>query len=162
MLTKYLQYFLPSLLLLLVACGTTHNPTFGPINEDIFQAVFLTSIGDQQQQILFYSRAIWYPNKNGFKFLPAGKKSQKGVIVCTDQGVYFTEWNTSGSYRTEFLAKYDQIKILRHAANELFGRVVIKKDQFNSFEILGVTGADLPNKEQTEIAYKIIQQQTEG
>ena len=53
-------------------------------------------------------------------------------------------------------------EILRHAANELFGRVVIKKDQFNNFEILGVTGADLPNKEQTEIAYKIIQQQTES
>ncbi len=159
---KFKQYLLPTLLLILVACGTTHSPTYGPINEDVFQDVFLTSIGDQQQQILFYSRAIWYPNKNGFKFLPAGKKSHKGIIVCTDQGVYFTEWNTSGSYSTEFLAKYDQIEMLRHAANNLFGRVVIKKDHFNSFEILGIDGADLPNKEQTEIAYKIIQQQAES
>ena len=99
------------------------------------------------------------PNKNGFKFLPAGKKSRKGVIVCTEKGVYFSKWSASKGYITEFNANYDQIELTRFAANELLGRVVIKKDKYDSFEILGVNGPDLPNKEETEILFKIIDQQ---
>jgi hypothetical protein len=141
---------------LLTACASTSsNPTFGPIKEDNFQSVFAESIEEDQHDVIFYSRAIWYPNKNGFKFLPAGKKSRKGVIVYTNKGVYFSEWSAK-EYKTVFSADYDQVGELRLAANDLFGRIVIKSDYYNSFEILGVNGPDLPDKDETEVAYQII------
>lgn len=150
-----------SITLLLTACASTSlNPTFGPVQEDNFQSVFAEGISENQQDIIFYSRAIWYPNKNGFKFLPAGKKSRKGVIVYTNKGVYFSEWRAK-KYKTVFSADYDQVSELRSAANDLFGRIVIKKNSYNSFEILGVNGPDLPNKDETEVAYQIIAQQKE-
>ena len=34
-----------------------------------------------------------------------------------------------------------------------------KTDNYNSFEILGVKSVDLPHKEETEIAYNLIEQQ---
>ena len=34
----------------------------------------------------------------------------------------------------------------------------MKKDNYNSFEILGVNGPDLPDKDETEVAYQIIVQ----
>ena len=154
---KEIKYLISIILLMLCACGTPGNPTFGPITQDDFQEQFLVSVEDKHQQIVFYSRAIWYPNKNGFKFLPAGKKSRKGIIVSTDQGIYFSKWNKNG-YTTEFSARYDQIEMARHAANELLGRVVIKKDKYNSFEIMGIDGPNIPNAEQTKILYKIVQQ----
>ena len=146
--------------LLLVACASVTNPSFGPIKEDNFQNIFLESIAEDQQEVIFYSRAIWYPNKNGFKFLPAGKKSRKGVIVYTDQRIYFSEWSAK-QYNIVFSASYDQLEELRIAANDLFGRIVVKKDNYNSFEILGVNGPDLPDKDETEVAYQIIVQQQE-
>ncbi|MEJ2114835.1 MAG: hypothetical protein P8X88_01990 [Gammaproteobacteria bacterium] len=146
--------------LLLVACASVANPTFGPIKEDSFPDFFLESIAEDQQEVFFYSRAIWYPNKNGFKFLPVGKKSRKGVIVYTDQGIYFSEWSAK-KYTTVFNASYDQLEELRLAANDLFGRIVVKKSNYNSFEILGVNGPDLPDKDETEVAYQIIIQQQE-
>ncbi len=157
----YFKLLIP-LLFLLSACGTTNSPTFGPVDDDQFEQQFLHNIKEREQQILFYSRAIWYPNKNGFKFLPAGKKSRKGVIVCTNEGVYFSKWSTSKGYISEFNTRYDQIKVVRLAANELFGRVVIQKENYNSFEILGTQGPDLPNKNETEVLYKIIDQQLEN
>lgn len=149
-------------LLLSSSCGTIKSPTYGPVNDENFKDVFLNSVQINQQEILFYSRAIWYPNKNGFKFLPAGKSSVKGVLVCTNEGIYFAEWKANGIYNAEYSAKFNQIEKLRLAANELFGRVVIKNDNYNSFEILGIDGADIPNKEQTEIAFTIIQIKIEG
>ncbi len=137
------------------------SPTFGPVQEDDFQSVFLESIVEEQQEIIFYSRAIWYPNKNGFKFLPAGKKSRKGVIVYTGQGIYFSEWSAK-KYNTAFSVNYDEVEELRLAANDLFGRIVMKKGNYNSFEILGVNGPDLPDKDETEVAYEIIAQQKEA
>lgn len=148
-----------STVLLLFACASvTTNTTFGPIQEENFQSIFLESIAEDQQDVIFYSRAIWYPNKNGFKFLPAGKKSRKGVIVYTNQNIYFSEWNAK-QYKTLFSARYDQVEETRLAANELFGRIVIKQGSFNSFEILGVNGPDLPDKDETEVAYEIIVKQ---
>jgi hypothetical protein len=91
----------------------------------------------------------------GLNFLPAGKKSKKGVIVYTNHGIYFSEWSAK-KYNTEFSASYDQVEELRLAANDLFGRIVMKKSNYNSFEILGVNGPDLPDKDETEIAYQII------
>ena len=111
---------------------------------------------------MFYSRAIWYPNKNGFKFLPAGKSSVKGILVCTNEEIYFAEWKAKGVYSAEYSVKFNKIEKLRLATNELFGRVVIKKGNYYSFEILGIDGADILNKEQTEIAYTIIQTKIEG
>lgn len=143
-----------------MACESIANQTFGPIKEDNFQNIFLESIAEDQQEVIFYSRAIWYPNKNGFKFLPAGKKSRKGVIVYTDQGIYFSEWSAK-KYTTVFSITYDQLEEIRLAAKNLFGRIVVKKGNYNSFEILGVNGPDLPNKEETEIAYQIIVQKQE-
>ncbi|MFK7815122.1 MAG: hypothetical protein AB8B92_02200 [Gammaproteobacteria bacterium] len=148
-----------SIVFLLFACASvTTNTTFGPIQEDNFQSIFLESLVEDQQDVIFYSRAIWFPNKNGFKFLPAGKKSRKGVIVYTNQNIYFSEWNAK-QYKTLFSAGYDQVEEARLAANELFGRIVIKRGSFNSFEILGVNGPDLPDKDETEIAYEIIVKQ---
>jgi hypothetical protein len=145
---------------LVVACANViTNPSFGPIQDDNFQVVFSDSIDEDQQDIIFYSRAIWYPNKNGFKFLPAGRKSRKGVVVFTSKTVYFSEWNAK-NYRTVFSTEYSQIEETRLASNELFGRIVLKKDGFNSFEVMGVNGPDLPNKDETEVAYKIIIQQS--
>ena len=92
--------------------------------------------------------------------MPAGKKSRKGVIVYTDQGIYFSEWSAK-KYATVFNASYDQLEELRLAANDLFGRIVVKKGSYNSFEILGVNGPDLPDKDETEVAYQIIIQQQE-
>lgn len=146
--------------LLLMACSSITNPTFGPVQEENFQNIYLENIVEDQQEVIFYSRAIWYPNKNGFKFLPAGKKSRKGVIVYTDQGIYFSEWSAK-QYKTVFSADYGQVGELRLAANELFGRIVIKKDDYNSFEILGVNGPDLPDKGETDVAYQIIVKQKE-
>ena len=146
------------LVLFLCSCASTNNPTYGPVQDENFHNVFLDSIANDQQEVIFYSRAIWYPNKNGFKFLPAGKKSRKGVIVYTDQGVYFSEWG-SKQYTLVFSSKYNQINEMRLAANELFGRVVVKTENYNSFEILGVEGPHLPNKEETEIAFQILEQQ---
>jgi len=91
----------------------------------------------------------------GLNFLPAGKKSKKGVIVYTNHSIYFSEWSAK-KYNTEFSASYDQVEELRLAANDLFGRIVMKKSNYNSFEILGVNGPDLPDKDETEIAYQII------
>lgn len=145
--------------ILFAACASTNNPTFGPVKEDNFQDTFLESIADDQE-IIFYSRAIWYANKNGFKFLPAGKKSRKGVIVYTDEEIYFSEWSAK-KYNTVFSVSYEQAQEVRLAANDLFGRLVIKKDKYNSFEILGVNGPDLPDKGETEVAYQIIVQQQE-
>lgn len=143
-----------------MACSSITNPTFGPVQEENFQNIYLENIVEDQQEVIFYSRAIWYPNKNGFKFLPAGKKSRKGVIVYTDQGIYFSEWSAK-QYKTVFSADYGQVGELRLAANELFGRIVIKKDDYNSFEILGVNGPDLPDKGETDVAYQIIVKQKE-
>lgn len=143
----------------LTACASTSsNPTFGPVKGDNFQSIYAESIGVDAQEIIFYSRAIWYPNKNGFKFLPAGKKSRKGVIVYTRKGVYFSEWSAK-KYTTVFSTDFQQVGELRLAVNDLFGRMVIKKDAYHSFEILGVTGSDLPDKDETEVAYQIIVQQ---
>ena len=159
---NYQPFFKKSFILMLVlflcSCASTNNPTYGPVQDENFHNVFLDSIANDQQEVIFYSRAIWYPNKNGFKFLPAGKKSRKGVIVYTDQGVYFSEWG-SKQYTLVFSSKYDQINEMRLAANELFGRVVVKTENYNSFEILGVEGPHLPNKEETEIAFQILEQQ---
>ena len=58
-----------------------------------------------------------------------------------------------------FTARYEEITEHRLAANELFGRLVVKAQNYNSFEILGVSGPDLPNKEETEVAFEIIQHQ---
>lgn len=140
---------------LLTACASTSNPTFGPVTEEDFQSVFVASIDENQQEVIFYSRAIWYPNKNGFKFLPAGKESRKGVIVYTNQAIYFSEWSGK-NYEMIFSVKYGQVGELRLAANDLFGRIVIKNETYNSFEILGVNGPDLPDKDETEVAYQII------
>ena len=141
----------------LAACASTSlNPTFGPVKKDNFQSVFSESIAEDQQQVIFYSRAIWYPNKNGFKFLPVGKKSRKGVIVYTDKAIYFSEWSVK-KYKAVFVADYDQVEELRLAANDLFGRIVVKKDDYNSFEILGVNGSDLPDKDETDVAYQILE-----
>ncbi len=156
--TFFKQLFILTLILFLCACASTKNPTYGPVQDENFQSVFLESLADDQQEVIFYSRAIWYPNKNGFKFLPAGKKSRKGVIVYTDQGVYFSEWS-SKQYTSVFSSKYDQISELRLAANDLFGRVVVKTDNYNSFEILGVEGPHLPDKGETEVAFQILEQQ---
>ena len=154
----YKKLFILALVLFLCSCANTKNLTYGPVQDENFQNVFLESITNNQQEVIFYSRAIWYPNKNGFKFLPAGKKSRKGVIVCTDQGVYFSEWSAK-QYTPVFSSKYNQISELRLAANELFGRVVVKTENYNSFEILGVEGPHLPNKEETEIAFQILEHQ---
>jgi len=166
MLTKFKSHFTVLFFtLLLISCANSGNlsvsPTFGPVQEEDFQSVFLESITENQQEIIFYSRAIWYPNKNGFKFLPAGKKSRKGVIVYTDQGIYFSEWSAK-KYNTAFNVNYDEVEELRLAANDLFGRIVMKKSSYNSFEILGVNGPDLPDKDETEVAYEIIIQQKES
>jgi hypothetical protein len=144
--------------LFLAACASTNSPSFGPIQDDAFQNIFLQDIAEDQQKIIFYSRAIWYPNKNGFKFIPAGKKSRKGVLVYTEQGVYFSEWNAK-KYNTVFHADYQQLEEVRLAKNDLFGRLVMKKDDYNSFEVMGVNGPDLPDKDETEIAYQIIAMQ---
>lgn len=149
-------------LLLVSSCSTMKSQTYGPVSDENFKDVFLNSVQNEQQEILFYSRAIWYPNKNGFKFLPAGKSSVKGVLVFTNESIYFAEWKAKGIYSVEYSAKFNQIEKLGLAANELFGRVVIKKGNYNSFEILGIDGADIPNKEQTEIAYTIMQTKIEG
>ena len=146
------------LIFTVTACSTYVSPTYGPIQENNFQDVFLQNIQITNQEVLFYSRAIWYPDKNGFKFFPASKKSSKGVIVYTDQAIYFSEWGAS-QYRTKFSINYHEIKQTRLAGNELFGRVVIQTDNYNSFEILGTKGIDLPQKEETEIAYNLIEQQ---
>ena len=42
-----------------------------------------------------------------------------------------------------------------------FGRIVIKNYTYNSFEILELGGTNLPNKEQTEIAFSILQKRIE-
>ncbi len=150
----------------LISCTSISSSTYGPIADSDFQNIFISSINDNQQEILFYSRAIWYPNKNGFKFFPAGKKSKKGIIVVTDQAVYFSAWSSNKKYSPEFSTNYEQIELVRHAANDLLGRVVIKKtqqkNQFNSFEILGVEGTELPDKAETVTAFKIIQQLAAG
>ena len=156
--TNFLGLFIFIISVFLYACTGANNPTYGPIQEDIFQQAFLESIVDKQQEVIFYSRAIWYPNKNGFKFLPAGKKSRKGIFICTNQAIYFSEWSAK-QYQPVLKVEYDQISSLRLAAIELLARVVIKADNYNSFEILGVTGPELPNKEETDIAYQIIEQQ---
>lgn len=166
MLNKFKSHFsILFFVLFLISCSSAGNlsfsPTFGPVQEESFQTVFLESIAADQQEIIFYSRAIWYPNKNGFKFLPAGKRSRKGVIVYTDQGIYFSEWSAK-IYNTAFSINYDQVEELRLAANDLFGRIVIKKNDYSSFEILGVNGPDLPDKDETEVAYQIIVQQKES
>ncbi len=153
-----LPLLLISIILLLEACASYTNPAFGPVKEENFQEIFLENIVEGEQEIIFYSRAIWYANKNGFKFLPAGKKSRKGVIVYTDQGIYFSEW-VAKRYKPVFNVNYDQIEELRLVANDLFGRIVLKKDSYNTFEILGVSGPDLPDKDETEVAYQIIAQQ---
>jgi len=57
-----------------------------------------------------------------------------------------------------FSVNYDQVEKFRLAANDIFGRIVIKKEHYNSFEILGVNGPDLPDKDETEVAYQIIVQ----
>jgi|GEM_PF-2381358 len=145
----------------LTSCASISNPTFGPIQEENFPSVFAEIIEVDQQEVIFYSRAIWYPNKNGFKFLPAGKKSRKGVIVYTTESVYFSEW-AGKNYNVVFSAVYDEVSELRLAANELFGRIVIKKDRYNSFEIMGVNGPDLPDKDETKVAYDIIATQKEN
>jgi len=142
-------------ILLLNACSSIANSSFGPIKQDNFAEVFADSIKTQQAEIIFYSRAIWYANKNGFKFLPAGKKSRRGVFVCTTKGIYFSEWKAN-AYQTAFNADYNQIADLRLAANDLFGRLVVKTDLYNSFEVLGVAGPDLPDKDETEVAYQLI------
>lgn len=165
MLTKFKSLFAVLFFtLLLISCAKSGNlfvnPTFGPVQEEEFQNVFLESITEDQQEIIFYSRAIWYPNKNGFKFLPAGKKARKGVIVFTDLSIYFSEWSTK-KYNTVFSVNYDEVEELRLAANDLFGRIVMKKGNYNSFEILGVNGPDLPDKDETKVAYEIIVQQKE-
>ena len=145
-------------IILLQSCASITSPTYGPVQDEGFQNAFLESIADDQQQVVFYSRAIWYPNKNGFKFLPVGKKSRKGILVCTDQSIYFAEWSAN-KYQPIFNVEYDQINTLRLAANELFPRVVIQTEHYNSFEILGVSGPELPNKEETDVVYQIIEQQ---
>ena len=142
----------------LSACSTFEKSTYGPVQENTFQSEFLQSIHNSNQEVIFYSRAIWYPNKNGFKFLPAGKKSSKGVIVCTDQAIYFSKWGKN-QYSTKYSVSYDEIKQTRLAANDLFGRIVIHTDNYNSFEILGVAGIDLLNKEETSVAYHLIERQ---
>jgi len=146
------------MLCLLAACSSTTSSSYGPIKDDNFQEVIAENVIGSTEQIVFYSRAIWFANKNGFKFLPAGKKSRKGVIVCTDQALYFAEWKAN-KFSPVFTAKYSEISAQRLAANELFGRLVIKADSYNSFEILGVGGPDLPNKEETEVAFEIIKNQ---
>jgi len=144
---------------LILACASVGNPTYGPIKEDSFQDTYLSGV-TENQQVIFYSRAIWYANKNGFKFFPAGKKSRKGVIAYTDQGIYFLEWSAK-KYNAVFTASFEEIKEARLAANDLFGRIVVKKDKYNSFEILGVNGPELPDKDETEVAYQIIVKQQE-
>lgn len=144
------------------SCSSISVSNYGPIANDDFQSIYLATIADDQQEVVFYSRTIWYPNKNGFKFLPAGKKSRKGVIVITNKAVYFSAWDSNKSYITEFSANYEQIELVRHATNDLLGRLVIKKDQYNSFEILGVNGAELPDKAETLTALQIIQQLVAG
>ena len=146
----------------LTACASVSlSPTFGPIQEDDFQNIISESLNEDVQDVIFYSRAIWYPNKNGFKFLPAGKKSRKGVIVYTNKGVYFSEWS-GREYVNVFSAAYGQVGELRLAANDLFGRIVIKQDSYNSFEILGVAGPDLPDKDETDVAFQIIDRLRKG
>lgn len=166
MLTKFKSHFtVLFFILLLFSCANSGDqsvsPTFGPVQDEEFPSVYLESLTENQQEIIFYSRAIWYANKNGFKFLPAGKKSRKGVIVYTDQGIYFSEWSAK-KYNTAFNVNYDEVEELRLAANDLFGRIVMKTGSYNSFEILGVNGPELPDKDETEIAYKIIAQQKES
>lgn len=146
------------MLSVLTACSNTTSSSYGPIKDDNFQEVIAENITSSGEQVVFYSRAIWYANKNGFKFLPAGKKSRKGVIVCTDQALYFAEWKAN-KLSPVFTAKYSEISEQRLAANELFGRLVVKAGNYNSFEILGVGGPDLPNKEETEVAFEIIENQ---
>ena len=140
----------------LFACSSTTSPSFGPVKEDNFQTIISESVLEGNEEVVFYSRAIWFANKNGFKFFPAGKKSRKGVFICTERAIYFSEWKAK-KYTPVFTASYTEITDHRLAANELFGRLVIKTQNYNSFEILGVSGPDLPNKEETEVAYEIIQ-----
>lgn len=147
---------------LVLACASVSlNPTFGPVKEESFQTIFSKSINEDQQEVIFYSRAIWYPNKNGFKFFPAGKKSRKGVIVYTKDAVYFSEWGGK-KYTTAFSTTYEQVDELRLASNDLFGRIVIKHGAYNSFEILGVNGPDLPDKTETDVAFQIIDKLRKG
>ncbi len=164
MLKNYQPYFIGPFILILIiflfACVGTNNPTYGPVRDENFQNTFLESITDNQQEVIFYSRAIWYPNKNGFKFLPAGKKSRKGVFICTDKTIYFSEWRVK-KYQPVFSVEYDKINELRLAANELLARIVVQAENYNSFEILGVSGPELPDKEETNVAYQIIEQQKE-
>ena len=161
MLNKYTIYpAILSLLFLLISCASngtlSMNPSFGPVQDNEFQSIYIESIAEEQAKIIFYSRAIWYANKNGFKFLPAGKKARKGVLVYTHQGVYFSEW-TAKKYNTVFNVSYDQIEEFRLSANELFGRLVVKKGSYHSFEILGVNGPDFPDKDETNVAYELIE-----
>ena len=143
---------------LLFACSSTTSPSFGPVKDDQFQTIISENFLEDEEEIIFYSRAIWFANKNGFKFFPAGKKSRKGVFICSNQAVYFSEWKAK-RYMPVFTARYEEITEHRLAANELFGRLVVKAQNYNSFEILGVSGPDLPNKEETEVAFEIIQHQ---
>ena len=106
------------IVLLITACGT--NPTYGPIEGENFEDIFFESLENKEQELLFYSPSIWYPKKNGFKFLPAGKSSIKGVFVCTDKSIYFSEWKAKGNYSTVYLTNYDEVENIRLAANELF------------------------------------------
>ncbi|MCZ6565243.1 MAG: hypothetical protein O6852_03810 [Gammaproteobacteria bacterium] len=42
----------------------------------------------------------------------------------TDRGIYFSEWNVSSGQDNAVLSvTYDEIESVRHAANEVFGRV---------------------------------------
>ena len=156
---KIINLLFATILLLISACGTTFGPNYGVIKQNDFQDVFMSGLSDQQQEILFYSRAFWYPNKNGFKLIPAGKKSQKGVFVITDKGLYFSKWSSGEkNYKAVLDIKFEEIEIVRDASNELFGRIVVKKGDYNSFELLGVEGPELPSKDQTDIAYKLLLQ----
>ena len=63
MLTKFKSLFAVLFFtLLLISCAKSGNlfvnPTFGPVQEEEFQNVFLESITEDQQEIIFYSRAI--------------------------------------------------------------------------------------------------------
>ena len=142
----------------LFSCSGTTGPNFGPVKDENFQAIISDSMLEDGEEMIFYSRANWFANKNGFKFFPAGKSSRKGVLIFSNQAVYFSEWKAK-RYSPVFTARYDEITEYRLAANELFGRLVVKANNYNSFEILGVSGPDLPDKDETDVAFEIIQSQ---
>jgi hypothetical protein len=122
-----------------------------------FEQIVRNSLPIKDEKILFYNAASWLPHIYGYSemFKMIGTLSNDGVLVCTENSLYFVVWSKDNQrYIPGLKVDYEDLTEVVVKKWGLGRRLVIsdKNFSFHSFEI----GGAIIDQEKTQEAYELL------